>query len=127
MKKIMKEKQKNIKGITLISLVITIIILIILAGISINLILGENGLFSKAKQAKEEYLNAQVAEQEGINNLEKQIEELNKGLPQNTHETDAGTEVQIPSKWLTTTAAYVETKTGEIVKETVVASNVKAI
>ncbi len=54
MKKIIKEKQKTIKGITLISLVITIIILIILAGISINLILGENGLFTKAKNASEE-------------------------------------------------------------------------
>ncbi len=41
------------KGITLISLVITIIILIILAGISVNLILGGNGLFEKAKSAKE--------------------------------------------------------------------------
>ncbi len=127
MKKFRKEKQRTVKGITLISLVITIIILIILAGISINLVLGENGLFNRAKQAKEEYINAQIAEQEGINNLEKQIEELNKGLPENTEETEAGTEVQIPSKWLTTTPAYVQTETGEIVKEKVVASNVKAI
>ncbi len=127
MKKFRKEKQRNIKGITLISLVITIIILIILAGISINLVLGENGLFNRAKQAKEEYINAQIAEQEGINNLEKQIEELNKGLPQNTPETEAGTEVQLPSKWLTTTSGYVETEKGEIVKKEVVASNVKAI
>ncbi len=127
MTKISKEKQRNIKGITLISLVITIIILIILAGININLVLGENGLFSRAKQAKEEYINAQIAEQEGINNLEKQIEELNKGLPQNTPETEAGTEVQLPSKWLTTTSAYMETEKGEIVKKEVVASNVKAI
>ncbi len=127
MKKIRKEKQRTVKGITLISLVITIIILIILAGISINLVLGKNGLFNRAKQAKEEYINAQIAEQEGINNLEKQIEELNKGLPQNTTETEAGTEVQIPSKWLTKTPAYVETETGKIVKKAVVASNVKAI
>ncbi len=127
MKKFRKEKQRNFKGITLISLVITIIILIILAGISINLVLGENGLFNRAKQAKEEYINAQIAEQEGINNLEKQIEELNKGLPQNTPETEAGTEVQLPSKWLTTTSGYVETEKGEIVKKEVVASNVKAI
>ncbi len=127
MTKISKEKQRNIKGITLISLVITIIILIILAGININLVLGENGLFSRAKQAKEEYINAQIAEQEGINNLEKQIEELNKGLPENTEETEAGTEVQLPSKWLTTTSGYVEIEKGEIVKKEVVASNVKAI
>lgn len=41
------------KGITLISLVVTIIILITLVGISINLILGENGLINKAKLSKE--------------------------------------------------------------------------
>ena len=40
------------KGITLIALVITIIILIILAGISVATLTGENGLFSRAKQAK---------------------------------------------------------------------------
>lgn len=44
---------KNVRGITLISLVITIIVLIILAGIAINLSLGENGIFVRSKQAKE--------------------------------------------------------------------------
>lgn len=44
---------KNNKGITLISLVITIILLIVLAGIAINLSLGNNGLFNKTKEAKE--------------------------------------------------------------------------
>ena len=46
------------RGITLISLVITIILLIILAGIGINLSLGEDGLFNKAKYSKGKYLNA---------------------------------------------------------------------
>lgn len=44
---------KNKKGITLISLVVTIIVLIILAAISINLILGDNGLITKAKRTQE--------------------------------------------------------------------------
>ena len=39
------------KGITLIALVVTVIVLIILAGISISIILGENGLVAKAKRA----------------------------------------------------------------------------
>ena len=51
---------KNNKGITLISLVVTIIVLIILAGISISLVLGENGIITKAKEAK----NNQIKEQE---------------------------------------------------------------
>ena len=42
-------------GITLIALVITIIILLILSGIVIATITGENGLFTRAKQAKEDY------------------------------------------------------------------------
>ncbi len=49
-------------AITLISLVITIILLIILAGIGINLSLGENGLFNKAEQAKERYIEAAAKE-----------------------------------------------------------------
>ena len=44
---------KNKKGITLVALVVTIVVLIILAGIAINLVIGENGIISKAKQAKE--------------------------------------------------------------------------
>lgn len=53
--KIEEYKYKKSEGITVISLIITIILLIILAGITINLSLGENGLFTKGKQAKEKY------------------------------------------------------------------------
>ena len=109
-----KFKQRNIREIRVISLVITIIILITLAGISINLVLGENGLFN-------------IAKQEGINNLEKQIEKLNKGLPKNTKGTEAGTEVKIPSEWITTTSGYIETENEGIVEKVLVASNVNAI
>ena len=45
--------QKN-GGITLIALVITIIVLLILAGVSIALLTGENGILTKAGDAKEE-------------------------------------------------------------------------
>ena len=48
----MKQKLKQSKGITLISLVVTIIVLIILAGISLSLVLGENGVIEKAKETK---------------------------------------------------------------------------
>lgn len=50
---IKSNRLKNIKGITLISLVMTILILIVLASISINLLLGQNGLIAKATQTKE--------------------------------------------------------------------------
>ncbi len=61
-------------GITLISLVITIIILIILAGVSISLILGENGLFTKAQKAAKDMDIASLKEQIGTELLSMQIE-----------------------------------------------------
>ena len=75
-------KKKNIiipndeKGITLIALVITIIVLIILAGISISLVLGENGTITKAKQAKTETEQAEQNEEIGLNETSKYIEEM---------------------------------------------------
>jgi len=64
---------KNIKGITLISLVITIIVLIILSSVGIYLSLGENGIISRAKNAKQEYLNSQAKEEDDINDLYSQM------------------------------------------------------
>ena len=66
---------KGEKAITLISLVITIIILIILAGVGINLSLGENGIFKRAKEAKNKYLTAQENEEKGLNETENYIKE----------------------------------------------------
>lgn len=50
------------RGITLIALVITVIILLILAGIVISLAIGENGIIKKAGQAGEEYKLASIRE-----------------------------------------------------------------
>ncbi len=46
---------KKIKGITLIALVITIVVLLILAGVSIAMLTGKNGILNKASTAKEKY------------------------------------------------------------------------
>lgn len=54
---------KNQKGITLIALVITIIVLLILAGITIAMLTGENGLLNKANAAKAKDIEASVDEQ----------------------------------------------------------------
>ena len=53
---------KRYNGITLISLVVTIIILLILAGISLNLLIGDNGILKKAALAKEKTEIAQLEE-----------------------------------------------------------------
>ena len=60
-----KKKSLQEKGITLIALVVTIIILLILAGVTLNIALSDNGLFSKTKEAADSYKQAQISE-EGI-------------------------------------------------------------
>ena len=65
---------KNQKGVTLVALVVTIIVLIILAGISINLILGDNGIITIAKKAKENTELAKIQEETELNELYYQLE-----------------------------------------------------
>ena len=90
-KNLNKEKnkimQRNTKGITLIALVVTVIVLIILAGVSISLVLGENGIVNKAKKAKENTELAKVEEETRLNELAKQIEEGTSGGTTNPPET----------------------------------------
>ena len=70
----MKKIMKNQKGITLVALVITIVILLILAGISIST-LTNTGIFEKAKDAKEKSEAEEKQQSETLDNYEK---ELNK-------------------------------------------------
>ena len=60
---------KRNKGITMISLVVTIIVLIILAGVSINMVVGDNGIITIAQKAKENTELAKIEEEEQLNNL----------------------------------------------------------
>lgn len=69
---------KKQNGITLISLVITIVILIILAGVAINLSIGENGIFSKAKEARRQYEIADVREKIEIAMLDIESDQIVK-------------------------------------------------
>lgn len=55
MNKNMLKKFTNKNGITLITLIITIVVLIILVGVAINISIGNNGIFKKAKEAKNKY------------------------------------------------------------------------
>lgn len=70
---------KKNKGITLIALVITIIILIILAGVVINLTLGESGILNRAKNAQKLSLKETIKEKIETVVLESQIEEVTNG------------------------------------------------
>lgn len=68
---------KNKKGITLIALVITIIVLLILAGVSIATLTGENGILSRAKIAEEKKTEAEAQEKDRLSSYEDEIDNYN--------------------------------------------------
>lgn len=68
-------KEKNIKGITLVALVVAIIILLILVGVAITA-LAQTGLFENAKQAKNATENAQIEENAILGSYENKINEI---------------------------------------------------
>ena len=65
--------RKN-KGITLVALVVTIVVLLILAGVSINLVLGNNGIIAKAKDAETKSAEASQNDLKGMNGLVSEME-----------------------------------------------------
>ena len=69
---------KNERGITLVALVITIIILIILATVAISFAFGSNGLINRAEDAKEYYANDTKYTEDSITNVEYYINDILK-------------------------------------------------
>ena len=65
---------KSNKAITLIALIITIIILLILAGVSLSMILGENGLINKAQSSVDKYQGSSENEQGLLNKIEEYLD-----------------------------------------------------
>ena len=65
---------KNNKGITLVALVVTIVVLLILATVSINLVLGDNGIVKKAQDAKTKSAEASENDLKGMNGLVSEME-----------------------------------------------------
>ena len=65
------------KGITLIALVVTIVILLILAGVSISMLTGENGIINQANNAKENTELARIEEEKALNNLYEELKNYN--------------------------------------------------
>ena len=81
----MKTKIKNdMKGITLIALVITIIVLLILAGISIAMLTGQNGILTQSQNAKEQTENSNNWEQVKLAVTAGKLENITKGTDLNT-------------------------------------------
>ncbi len=68
--------ERKERGITLIALVVTIIVLIILATVSINMVVGENGLIRKAEQARDAYEESSKREEEDMGQIIDEMEIL---------------------------------------------------
>ena len=72
-------KRKN-EGITLVALVITIIVLIILAGVTISMVVGDDGIITKAKEASQNMSNATSEEKELLQNMLNTMNEIESGI-----------------------------------------------
>ena len=73
------QKLKSNKAITLIALVVTIVVLLILAGISISLVAGDNGLIKKARDARDETRYASIKEEVELWKADKSLAETTGG------------------------------------------------
>lgn len=76
-----KTNYLNQKGITLIALVVTIVVLLILAGVSINTLFGDNGIIKKAQDAQNRMNNAQESDLNALNELDEFIYDATGKLP----------------------------------------------
>ena len=72
--------KKNL-GITLIALVVTIVVLLILAGISISMLTGQNGILNRATEAKEKTEKAQIDESDKMVQMEAMVKSAGKSIP----------------------------------------------
>ena len=97
MERRIKKIGKDIKGITLVALVVTIIILLILAGVAISFTIGEDGIFRKAQEATRLYENAQKNEMISLEEISNYIDDVNKGNI-NNEEDEEEINKNIPNK-----------------------------
>ena len=71
--------KKEIQGVTMLALVVTIIVLLILAAITLNLAVGENGIIARAKLARDKAKNASIGEEEAMNAASGEIDNAGNG------------------------------------------------
>ncbi len=71
---------KGQKGITLVALVITIIVLLILAGITISMTIGQRGILNRAKEAGQNYQNAAKQEEKDLLDINDEMENIVNSL-----------------------------------------------
>ena len=107
---------KKEKGITIVALSVTIIVLLILAGISIKLVLDNNGIIGNAQTAKNQYIEAEANTEQGIGELSNALSSnLNHNRNNGTNTTTNTvnpTPTPEPTKYTLTINAGAGTTTG---------------
>ena len=71
---------KKEKGITLVALVVTIVVLLILAGVSISLVVGQNGIVTRAQEASKKYNKAAIDERANMLGAEQELKQILKNV-----------------------------------------------
>ena len=74
-----EREQRTSQGVTLIALVVTIVILIILAAVSMNMVLGDQGIFKKAQEGANSMHDAEVNTQLAFNSITDEIDRITSG------------------------------------------------
>ena len=124
--RMLKLKNNRETGITLIALVVTIVVLIILATVSINAVLGQNGIIKKAKQAKEMYDASKSAEDAAMQELLNEMPEYEEvtlptgwdGSKVNPVKSEDNIVVPVPKGYVTSTVAGEKSvSSGFVIKE----------
>ena len=105
-------------GITLIALVVTIVVLIILATVTINTVLGDNGIISRAQKARDSYSNSQKSEDEQMAVLANEMAQYDTkggGSGGGTTKPAEGITATVEGKTVTITKDNVATYLGKVV------------
>ena len=98
----MKQKLRRETGITLVALVVTIVVLLILAGVTLMYTMGDNSIFKKAQDAKEKTAEAIKNEQEYINSIDNMVDEYLNGTGNGGTNTPTDEPIEnIKSDWAT--------------------------
>lgn len=106
--------KKQNKGITLIALVITIIVLLILAGITITLVMGDNGLIAKSQQAGKNYAEAENYETNSLNSLEDEMIAITNRGDNTNQQPDYNNIISLTDKLATVNQQYIVPDNGII-------------
>ena len=103
-KKLNSKETRKTSGITLIALVVTIVVLLILAGITISLVFSDTGIIAKAKEAAEKTNQAVINEQEQMNEVAGYLDNMLNEIG------ESGEEQNPPESTLPSDGSYSEEK-----------------